>query len=112
MWKYGEIIGLIWEAKVFNNPSMWGIADGRISKLWVREKESGREVYSYDRGPSVGDSISKKDLHLVLKSIDSKWDFSSVLPAEEEEEEQTDYQNPVVISTIPITISVSRGISP
>ena len=83
MWTYGECFGFSWQAKVYTNPSMWGIADGRISKLWIYDSKE-QEVYCYDRGPSGGDSISAEDLRKVLEAIDQEWDFSEVGPAVEE----------------------------
>ena len=55
MWQNGEVEwnGRTWvyEAKVFDRPSMWGIDNGRISKLYIYDKAKGGKVeWSYERG--------------------------------------------------------------
>ena len=53
MWKQGTIrvmgITFQWEAKVFENPSRFGINSGRVSKLSLGEKF----IVNYDRGWDV-----------------------------------------------------------
>ena len=55
MWKQGTIrvmgITFQWEAKVFENPSQFGINSGRVSKLSLRRGE--KFVVNYDRGWDV-----------------------------------------------------------
>ena len=55
MWKQGTIrvmgITFQWEAKVFENPSRFGINSGRVSKLSLRRGE--KFVVNYDRGWDV-----------------------------------------------------------
>ena len=52
MWKQGTIrvmgITFQWEAKVFENPSQFGINKGRVSKLSLRRGE--KFIVNYDRG--------------------------------------------------------------
>lgn len=38
------------EIKHFENGSQYGIDGGRISKLWVRDKDTLKVVINYDRG--------------------------------------------------------------
>ena len=37
------------QAKIYDEGSSYGIDDGKISKLWIFNKES-QTVYTYDRG--------------------------------------------------------------
>lgn len=62
-WVSGETAdGYTFEAKVFAEPSMFGIPTprfedgGNVSKLVIRDAE-GREVYAYDRGPCYGETV-------------------------------------------------------
>ena len=41
------------ERKIFEEPSEYGINEGRISKLFIRDKESGNVLVNYDRGWDV-----------------------------------------------------------
>ena len=38
------------EAKVFGNPSMFGIDGGRISKAYIYDVETGEVFWCYERG--------------------------------------------------------------
>jgi hypothetical protein len=51
IWINGTISPLGWtfEAKVYEEPSSFGIDGGKISKLFSR-KSSGEDVFTYDRG--------------------------------------------------------------
>ena len=49
-WTYGRIGGFDFEVKHFDQPSVFGIDEGRISKLWIASRVSYRTVASYDRG--------------------------------------------------------------
>lgn len=106
MWSYGEVNGYRWEAKVYDNPSGWGIADGRISKLFIHDAE-GNCAYSYDRGPSMGDTISESDLLVVLAAIDPGWDFTGAEPATEEDEDMSYDYEPLELGGTLITTSVT-----
>ena len=48
MWRNGIINGCEYWVKSFDEPSVYGIDEGRISKLTVRRDD--REIISYDRG--------------------------------------------------------------
>lgn len=55
MWARG-IIGingrrLKYEAKVYDEPSEYGLFEGRVSKLCITE--NGKEVFNYDRGIDI-----------------------------------------------------------
>lgn len=57
-WASGKIGGFAFEAKIYDEPSEYGINNGRISKLLL--KQDGKEVFSFDRGldhSSLPDSI-------------------------------------------------------
>ena len=43
-WKVGMIDGISYQAKVYEEPSVYGIRKGNISKLWIKG------ICSYDRG--------------------------------------------------------------
>lgn len=43
-WTFGIVGGVPFEAKIFDEPSKYGINKGRISKLYIKD------VCSYDRG--------------------------------------------------------------
>lgn len=70
MWKEGSIkvVDKIYhyEAKIYDEPSKFGINGGRISKLNVRL--NGKEIINYDRGwdkePSIEDE--KAVLYIIL----------------------------------------------
>jgi hypothetical protein len=48
-WLEGKLDGYTVYAKVFPEPSQYGIDSGMISKLHIKDKD-GKEVVSYDRG--------------------------------------------------------------
>ncbi len=49
-WTCGTIGGFCFEIKHFDEPSVFGIDEGRISKLWLAWKSSYTTVAAYDRG--------------------------------------------------------------
>ena len=49
MWINGVIGSFYFEAKVFDEPSRFGISNGRISKLVIRD-ENRKICCQYDRG--------------------------------------------------------------
>ena len=54
-WVTGKIKGLKFQAKVFKDPSMYGLYKGRISKLIIVRKGCphwGDAIYQYERGLS------------------------------------------------------------
>ena len=44
----------LFNAKVYELPSIYGINNGNISKLWVKNLDIKKEVFSYDRGLEIG----------------------------------------------------------
>jgi len=51
-WVTGRVSDFTFQAKVFADPSEFGINDGRISKLWIVDFQ-GKTVVSYDRGRDI-----------------------------------------------------------
>ena len=48
MWKQGKLDGCEYWVKCFDEPSVFGVNEGRISKLTV--KRDGHEIINFDRG--------------------------------------------------------------
>jgi hypothetical protein len=44
------------EAKIYNKGSRFGINNGRISKMFIVNTETGKEIYNYDRGLDFDDT--------------------------------------------------------
>lgn len=42
-------------AKIYSEPSVYGIKEGRVSKLWVRNEQNNKVVFHYERGYDIGD---------------------------------------------------------
>ena len=75
-WVIGTIKGRKFEAKVYNEPSDFGLYNGRISKLFIaRDKSLGlsNTIYQYDRGsgPSTqeGKRLARQFLKVFPKSV-------------------------------------------
>ena len=51
-WGTATVNGITYafQIKHFDEPSMYGIASGRISKLWMRRAGDAQAVLAYDRG--------------------------------------------------------------
>ena len=49
-WTFGHIGPFRFEVKHFDEPSVFGINEGRISKLWLTWKDSYGTVAAFDRG--------------------------------------------------------------
>lgn len=64
LWRTGTIAGCKFEAKVYEEGSKFGIDDGRVSKLFIRDA-AGRTILSYDRGWDV---LPETDEHCALAS--------------------------------------------
>ena len=68
MWTQGQIAALesnniysYW-AKVFDEGSVHGINEGRISKLTIRKQGETRDLYNFDRGldlPPANEEVEK-----------------------------------------------------
>lgn len=44
-------------AKIYPEPSIYGINDGHVSKLWVKNLKLNKEVFNYDRGYDIGNEL-------------------------------------------------------
>lgn len=67
MWHGWEV-----EAKVYDEPSKYGIDGGRVSKLYVFDTEREECICNYDRGWDV-DELSMSDLSNVLDEIEERY---------------------------------------
>jgi hypothetical protein len=68
MWSQGKINGYEYWVKHYEEGSeMYGISEGRISKLSIRK--DGKEIYNYDRGLDFDrlDADGKKAFKEILK---------------------------------------------
>jgi hypothetical protein len=69
MWREGAMVlgkGNIYhyEIKVYEEPSEYGIAGGKISKLLI--KQDGKEVASYDRGWDKEPTSEEAEIALAI----------------------------------------------
>lgn len=66
-----------WEAKVYQEPSCYGIADGRVSKLHIRESKSepndGKPVIAYDRAWCHHWRKAPKTMQAVYRALLKKY---------------------------------------
>lgn len=80
MWKKGTIGNYQYIAEVYDNPSVNGIDEGRISKLDLTNLETGEIEVSYDRGwvqsPTLPEHIK------IVEEVKSM--FSGVMPKRSE----------------------------
>ena len=56
----------IYSMKRFDEPSEYGIDGGRISKLSLRDKDSGQFVVNYDRGWDIKPDTKEADTALKI----------------------------------------------
>lgn len=53
-WKEGTVTNEFGDfeygGKVYDSPSEFGINNGRVSKLWIKDKITGEIIINYDRG--------------------------------------------------------------
>lgn len=49
-WVHGKIENYDFEAKLFDEDSIFGINKGRVSKLHVWDKKTNKDIITYDRG--------------------------------------------------------------
>lgn len=62
--KDGKYIAVKYQAKIYDEPSMFGIEEGRISKLNLRQ--DGKEVYNYDRGLDLPPQTPEAEIALAI----------------------------------------------
>jgi hypothetical protein len=67
MWREGTINGYKYWAKVYDEGSIYGINEGRISKLTIRKVGETRDLYNYDRGLDV--DCANDEVKAVLETI-------------------------------------------
>lgn len=70
-WLAGTVDGLLVQAKVFTEPSQYGMEqDARISKLWVALPGTPRVcVYNYDRGDVDKNHLKDEALAMVVAEV-------------------------------------------
>jgi hypothetical protein len=71
-WVQGCVDGYLYYAKVYAEPSEYGINGGRVSKLQVTK--NGDVIFNFDRGPDVGNrncSTVKKILRAFASALTS-----------------------------------------
>jgi len=70
MWRTGISNGIYYEVKFYENCSIFGIDEGRISKLYMRK--AGKVYCNYDRGWDVmPDPEDQEAYGLYLGLLDS-----------------------------------------
>ena len=52
-WIIGTVGGYSFQAKIYDEGSEFGIDEGRVSKLWVRDEATRQTVINYERGWDV-----------------------------------------------------------
>ena len=61
------------QAKVYDTDSKYGISGGRVSKLTIASKATGRVVARYDRGwdilPDAGDMATLAEIHRLEAAL-------------------------------------------
>lgn len=60
----GRMVSLSYWVKHFEEPSHFGIDEGRISKLML--KQDGKVVYNYDRGEDIKPQTSEAEKALAI----------------------------------------------
>ena len=70
-WYQGEVGYYSWEGKIFDDPSQFGINNGRVSKLKI--KKGNKVVVNYDRGWDIPvDEDTAKVVNDILKEFPVK----------------------------------------
>ena len=78
LWVSGTHGGYQFQAKVYDEGSMFGIDAGRVSKLCVCREESHHTVFNYDRGYDVNPETAEereivKAIILELERLPKLW---------------------------------------
>lgn len=77
-WVSGEGPDYTFEAKVFTEPSIYGIPTprfedgGNVSKLCIRDA-NGREVFSYDRGFEHSDDYADEIARDIVAALEAEF---------------------------------------
>lgn len=76
-WVEGEIDGFTFTAKIFQEPSHYGIQGGRISALELKDDKGEKEL-NYSRGWDIQpkDEKAKAALKKILAAVDGTDDIS------------------------------------
>jgi len=76
-WIEGETGGHYWQAKVYAEPSTYGIKNGRVSKLCISKGNKweglGNTIFNYDRGLDFDNSpngLVEKIINEAQKEFD------------------------------------------
>jgi len=83
-WVEGDYKGYYFQAKLFVFPSDYGINSGRVSKLYVLDKQE-HTVLNYDRGWDIGEDLIKTTLAPLLVKLEKfaqKPAFANQFPSE------------------------------
>ena len=67
-WITVEIDGYEVEAKVYDNPSSFGINGGRVSKMVIRKQN--KAIYNYDRGLDFS-KVSEKLVNKIVSDLET-----------------------------------------
>lgn len=68
LWTSGNHKGYRFIAKVYDEGSMFGINDGRVSKLWVKNEKINRVIFNYDRGIDIA-AKTQEDKAIVAEIV-------------------------------------------
>lgn len=69
----GEVDGYFVEAQVFDEPSSYGIAKGRVSRLYIyldRSSSFNQKLACYERGWDEGPPQDRRIRQVVEKTVD------------------------------------------
>lgn len=72
-WTRGNIGPFRFEIKHYDEPSIYGIDEGRISKLWLRRRDSREVAASYDRGWDKQPSFSDDEAQDAVDALCTIW---------------------------------------
>lgn len=70
-WFEGSYQGMFFQAKIFDEPSFYGINEGRVSKLVICDDtkwNSEKVLFSYDRGADVEHEVGY-ELAAILEKL-------------------------------------------
>ena len=97
-WITGTVGGYSFQAKIYDEGSEFGIDEGRVSKLWVRDEATRQTVINYERGWDVRPKTAAHR-HLLAALLE----YLAALPTTEMWEEIAEGQ------PIPTTVRMRSG---
>jgi hypothetical protein len=77
MWKHGNVALPLFDtiysywAKVYEEPSEFGIEGGKISKLTIRESGNSKDLYNFDRG--LDRDCADAEVEIILNILLEKY---------------------------------------